>query len=103
MRILKIIGLLSCLLGGFLALSYWGLSFPERLAQEGAPDGIRVVLVDFPSDPNIVTFDPSLVTADELFAFGRQLCGDTPVVSELEPTLIDKLRDHQRASIVCGL
>jgi len=102
MRILKIIGLLSCLLGGFLALSYWGLSFPERLAQEKAPDGLRVVLVDFPSDPNIVSYDPNLISKDDLFNFGRQLCGDPPVVSELEPTFIDKLRDHQRASIVCG-
>ncbi|WP_377191273.1 hypothetical protein [Ruegeria meonggei] len=102
MKILKIIGLLSFLVGGFLTLSYWGLSFPERLAQEKAPDGIKVVLVDFPSDPNIVTFDPSLISADELFTFGRQLCGYTPVVSELEPTFYDRLRDRQRASIVCG-
>ncbi|WP_425078945.1 hypothetical protein [Ruegeria denitrificans] len=103
MRFLKIIGFFCCLLGGILALFLWAASYPERLAQEKAPDGIRVVLVDFPSDPNIVSYDPSLISSGALFTFGRQLCGDTPVVSDLEPTFVDRLRDYHPASIVCGL
>ncbi|MDA7966104.1 MAG: hypothetical protein MPJ51_15570 [Ruegeria sp.] len=72
------------------------------MTQENALDGIRVVLVDFPSDPNIVSYDPNLISSDQLFAFGMQLCGYTPAVSEMEPTFFDKLRAHQRAGIVCG-
>lgn len=92
---------ICCIVAGFFALSYW-VSFPERSAQEKAPDGINVVWVDFPSDPNILTYDPDLISEDQLVDFGRELCRYTPLITDVEPTWLDNLRAHRRVSIVCG-
>lgn len=90
--------------GVVLALTWYWISGPERNVQNQSftPEGLRVVLVDFPSDPNIVTYDPDRLSSDDLDAFARKLCHiGVKDISERTTTLLDKLRRHNRATITC--
>ncbi|WP_299546583.1 hypothetical protein [uncultured Tateyamaria sp.] len=93
------------MLGSFAGLFWFAITGPERTVQqrETTPEGLRVILVDFPSDPNIVSFDPAKISAMALQDFATSLCGHgTRSISELQPTLFDKLRGHNRAEIICS-
>ena len=92
------------IIGGTMAIFWYWITGPERSVQNqpSTPDGLRVVVVDFPSDPNLVTYDPERVTHDDLAIFARNLCGKGPKdISEQAPTLLDNLRGHHRATITC--
>ncbi len=102
MRSVLIIFLMFISFAGLSGVAVWWITGPERSAQKNAPHGLRVVVVDLPGDPNIVRYDPVLISSKQLLAFGRAQCGATPVITGMSPTLFDKLRAHQRASFVCG-
>ena len=87
----------------FWAFSWW-IRGPERSWQGKAftPDGLRVLLVDFPGETNIVSYDPDKVSQTQLQNFSTAICGNSDTqLTQGNRSWIDKLRGHQRASFVC--
>ncbi len=101
LALLIVFGLFGVLLGAF---GYW-ISGPERMLQDKdfTPDGLTVVRVDFPSDPNIMRYDPDRISEEQLREFARELCrNDIRKITEMTPTLLDKLRGQERTMIACN-
>ena len=95
------LGLVGVLLGTF----WYAIRSPERAVQnrDYTPDGLTVVLVDFPSDPNIVRYDPDRVSHNQVKEFAKELCGnDIRKITEMTPTLLDRLRGQVRTTIACN-
>jgi hypothetical protein len=101
LALLIVFGLFGVLLGAF---GYW-ISGPERMLQDKdfTPDGLTVVRVDFPSDPNIMRYDPDRISEEQLREFARELCrNDIRKITAMTPTLLDKLRGQERTMIACN-
>ncbi|MDE0851825.1 hypothetical protein [Yoonia sp.] len=61
----------------FILAFFWFIRSPERLLQQMpyTPDGVKVLVVDFPGGANVVSFDPALVTMKQLQGFATKVCG----------------------------
>ncbi len=87
-----------------IATAFYFVSFPERSVQakDYTPSGLRVILVDFPGDPNIVAFDSERVSTSGLQEFANAHCRYSEIKIEmLEPTLLDQLRGEKLARFIC--
>ncbi len=99
--LLFVLGLVGVLLGtlGYVIRS------PERAVQsrDYTPDGLTVVLVDWTGDPNIVRYDADRISHDQVTEFSKGLCrNDVFQITEMTPTLLDKLRGQERTMIACN-
>ena len=88
----------ALLLVSFGALIYW-IKGPERIAQakKFVPNGLRVIVVDLPGDPNVISYAPDLVTIEKLETYARRFCGHSVPVTDTPPSWIDNLTGRNRA------
>jgi hypothetical protein len=99
--LLFVLGLVGLLLGALVYL----VRAPERAVQDAkfTPDGLTVVLVDWTGDPNIVRYDADRISHDQVTEFSKELCRDDVFqITEMTPTLLDKLRGQVRTMIACN-
>ena len=83
---------------------FWWITGWERAVQsrDYVPDGLRILVVDFPSDPNVIAYDPERVSGQSLEQFANALCGSGVLeLSDRKPSLLNKLRGEKRAIIRC--
>jgi hypothetical protein len=88
---------------GAMAVFWYFVSWPERAAQaqDFVPKGLRVVLVDFAGEPNIVAFPKSSIAAQELQTYANTYCGYEVQVAALPASWFDKLFGRERAQFIC--
>ncbi len=87
-----------------LAGLWWLLKSPERAVQarDYVPDGLFIRVVDFPSDPNLVSYDSTRVSEADLSDFAYAYCNSGRFeIAEKRPSRWDSFFSLNRASVVC--
>ena len=85
--------------GLFYIVSGWEREVQKR---DYVPSGMRIFVVDFASDPNVVAYNPEKVSRQALEKFANAHCGIGVLeLADQEPSFLNKLRGENRAIIRC--